>query len=131
MCPNLEVRPSVPHFPFTPVVPRAARRADQIRLDNLHAWLHGRACAIQPADIKVEYDIKHDGTAFLYLELENVFLFFNPHDTRDLPALDSMLPKGGSQRLGVHILSIPGRIMLDYNVPGKFIGEVARGLRQY
>ena len=125
VCPKLEVRPSVPNFPFTPVVPRAARRADQIRLDHLYAWLHGRACAIQPTDINVQYDVKQDGTAFLYLELENVFVFFNPHDTRDLPALDAMLPKGVSQRLGVHLSSIPGRIMLDYNIPKTLVGEVA------
>ena len=56
-------------------------------MDHLHAWLHGRLCAVQVYDTMVGYDLKQDGNAYMYLELQDVYLYFaSPiHDTRDLP----------------------------------------------
>ena len=63
-------------------------------MDHVYAGLHGRLCVIQTTDNIVGFDLKQEGNAFHYLELNYVHVCFNPHDTRGLPSLDSTLPKG-------------------------------------
>ena len=47
-------------------------------MDHMYAWLHGRLCAIQTTDVIVGYGIKQDCSAFHYVDLTYVYVYFIP-----------------------------------------------------
>ena len=45
-----------------------------------------------------------------------MYVYFSPHDTRDLTALDAAPPEGVTERLGVHFILVPGDVQCPREV---------------